>query len=188
MFWNRKKQSDSELVDCYLQGDKTAFGKLVGRHQQLVYNLCYRIAGPAEAEDLTQDIFIRLMDKVELWRGEAEFSTWLYKLALNQCRDHLRRKRPKITEVDETIADPNPGPQTTAESQEASEYIFAAMLGLSTDFRTIIFLRDIEGFSYAQIAELLDIEPGTVRSRLSRARSQLCDLLEPMRPAGRPSG
>lgn len=174
--------TDRELVDRYARGDNSAFSELVRRHQHLVHNLCYRVAGPADAEDLTQEIFIRLLDKVCLWRGESKFSTWLYRVALNQCRDLLRRRRPETVEIDDRHADPGPSPQAAVETHETADRIFAAMMQLSLDFRTIVFLRDVEGCGYAEIAEILELEPGTVKSRLARARARLCQLLEPIRP------
>lgn len=174
--------SDRELVQRYSRGDGAAFGELVRRHQQLVYNLCLRVVGPTDAEDLMQEIFIRVMDKAQTWRGEAKFTTWLYRLSLNQCRDYLRRRRPEALEIDERAIDPRPGPATMAASHDDAEKIFSAMLGLSLDFRTIVFLRDVEGFSYEEISEILGIQRGTVKSRLARARAGLCKILEPIRP------
>lgn len=179
--------SDRELIDRYTGGDNLAFSELVRRHQQLVYNLCFRVAGANEAEDLTQEIFIRLMDKVSLWRGESKFSTWLYRVALNQCRDLLRRRQPQSVEVDEKLVDPGAGPQVMAESHETADRIFVSMLELPLDFRVVIFLRDVEGFSYREIAEILELELGTVKSRLARARAQLCSKLEPIQPVGHQS-
>ena len=100
---------DRDLVTRYLNGDKSAFSELVKRHKNLIYSLAFRMVGKTEeAEDLTQEIFIRLLDKVSLWRGEAKFSTWLYRLAINHCRDHLRRLRLKTSELNETLFDPRP--------------------------------------------------------------------------------
>ncbi len=176
--------SDRALIERYVRGDGPAFSELVRRHQRLVYNICFRVAGPTDAEDLTQEVFIRLLDKVTQWRGDSKFTTWLYRLTLNHCRDALRRRRPDTVEVDERFVDPGPRPERTAESREIADRVTAALMELPLDYRAVVFLRDIEGFAYGEIAEILEIELGTVKSRLARARSRLCGLLEPISPAG----
>lgn len=169
---------DRELISRYLSGNSAAFSDLVGRHQDFVYNLCRRIVGSAEeAEDLTQEIFIRLLDKVQLWRGDAKFTTWLYRLALNHCRDYLRRKRPHTIEPPDSLADLTPGPELEAEAHEIRERVQAALMNLPLDWRSVVFLRDIEGLSYSEISGILEIEMGTVKSRLARARSALAKAL-----------
>lgn len=172
---------DRELIDKYLSGNGDAFGELVGRYQNLVYNLCFRIVGADEAPDLTQEIFIRLLDKVSLWRGEAKFSTWLYRLAINHCRDHLRRVHPDTVEMDHKLTDPAPGPEVRLETRDLQERLWSALKELPVDSRAVVFLRDVEGFSYLQIAEVLELELGTVKSRLARARLALARTLAPER-------
>jgi len=174
--------ADRELIDRYLHGDGPAFSELVRRHQHLVYNLCCRIVGvPEEAEDLTQEIFIRLLDKVSSWRGEAKFTTWLYRLALNHCRDHLRRRRPETVEPPDSLADFKPGPEQQAETNDIRDRVEKALAALPPDWRTVVFLRDVEGLSYNEIADILEVELGTIKSRLARARSALADALNPLR-------
>ena len=173
---------DRELIDRYLRGDGRAFSELVARHRDLIYNLCRRTVGVAEeAEDLTQEIFIRLLDKVGLWRGEAKFTTWLYRLALNHCRDHLRRRRPETVVADDALADFMPGPESRAETGDLRERVQQALMSLPVDWRAVVFLRDIEGLSYSEIAAILEIELGTVKSRLARARLALARILAPLR-------
>lgn len=172
-------KSDRDLIQSYLNGDNNAFCELVRRYRRLVFNLCFRVVGPAEAEDLTQEVFIRLMDKIGLWRAEAKFSTWLYKLALNQCRDYARRRRLEIVDIATDLTDPAPGPPEAAEANERSAHIIAGLMKLPLDHRVPIVLRDIEGLSYAEIAAVTGMELGTVKSRLSRAREQLMKILEP---------
>jgi RNA polymerase sigma-70 factor, ECF subfamily len=177
---------DKELVGRYLNGDKQAFSRLVERYQSLVYNLCFRLVGSVhEAEDLTQDIFVRLLDKVSSWRAEAKFSTWLYRLALNHCRDHLRRRSWPLEEAPDQLIDPAPGPDMMIEDQEAGRAVFQALLQLPMEFRSVVFLRDVEGFSYREIADILDIRPGTVKSRLARGRARLVELLRPAKAAAK---
>lgn len=181
MSWTMRDDSphDKDLVRAYLNGDSGAFGELVRRYQNMVYNLCYRLVGRTdEAEDLTQDIFIRLLDKVSSWRGEAKFSTWLYRLAINHCRDHLRKYQPQMVELNDLLRDGGGDPARAAEAGELRESIFSALLRLPLDWREVVFLRDVEGFTYQEIAEILRVELGTVKSRLARARSRLIATLE----------
>ncbi len=178
--------NDRELIDKYLAGETAAFSELVKRHQNPIYSLAFRVVGRAEeAEDLTQEIFIRLLDKVSMWRGEAKVSTWLYRLALNHCRDHLRRRRPETVEVNESLPSTGPDPAKGAETREVRQFIEAAMMELPIDFRAVIYLRDYAGFSYNEIASILEIELGTVKSRLARARSSLAGALGALRSASR---
>ncbi len=169
---------DRDLVTRYLDGDKNAFSELVKRHKNLIYNLAFRMVGKTEeAEDLTQEIFIRLLDKVSLWRGEAKFSTWLYRLAINHCRDHLRRLRLETSEMNETLSDPHPGPEQVTETREVRRLIENALIKLPVDFRAVVYLRDFACFSYSEIASILEIELGTVKSRLARGRLSLVRYL-----------
>ncbi|HEB12931.1 MAG TPA: sigma-70 family RNA polymerase sigma factor [Actinobacteria bacterium] len=170
---------DKDLVTRYLDGDKSAFSELVKRHKNLIYNLAFRLVGIAEeAEDLTQEIFIRLLDKVSMWRGEAKFSTWLYRLAINHCRDHLRRRHLETSEINESLCDPHPGPAQETETREVRCLIENALMELPIDFRAVVYLRDIGSFSYGEIASILEIELGTVKSRLARGRRSLARALE----------
>ncbi len=170
---------DRDLVTRYLDGDKSAFSELVKRHKNLIYNLAFRLVGIAEeAEDLTQEIFIRLLDKVSMWRGEAKFSTWLYRLAMNHCRDHLRRRHLETSDMNETLSDPHPGPAQETETREVRRHIENALMKLTIDFRAVVYLRDVRGFSYSEIASILEIELGTVKSRLARGRLSLARALK----------
>lgn len=171
-------EKDEQLIQSYIHGDKTAFGVLAKRYQNLIYNLSYRIVGcPEEAEDLTQEVFIRLLDKVGSWRGEAKFSTWLYKMALNQGRDFLRRKRPTSAEIEDIFVDSAPGPDAIVMTRDVQTSISMALMDLPLEQRAVVFLKDVEGFSYKEIADILEIEMGTVKSRLSRARLSLASAL-----------
>ncbi len=172
-------KSDKKLIDNYLSGDRDAFGEIVKRHKDYVYNLAYRLTNnPSDAEDLTQEIFIRLMDKLESFRGDAKFSTWLYRLATNQCLDWLRRSRPESSSIDLLELKSDDNVQAKVESKEQIDDIEKALTKLPADFRLAVTLRDIEGYSYSEIAEYLDVSIGTVKSRISRGRSLLIKTLK----------
>lgn len=172
--------SDAQLITRYLNGDKQAFGELVGRYQDFVYNLALRLVGsPSDAEDLVQEIFIHLMRKVGSFRGEAKFSTWLYRLAANQCRDWLRRRRPDAVSLEDNDPPGAEHPFAEVEALELKDQLARALSLLSIDYRLVVILRDVQGLSYEEVAESLDISLGTVKSRLSRGRALLARRLRP---------
>jgi RNA polymerase sigma-70 factor, ECF subfamily len=168
-----------------------AFNSLVEAHQRRVYNLCYRTLGNAEdAADATQETFLRA------YRGYAEFRSdperigaWLLRIAVNTCYDQLRRQKRRPSQSLEALsapdrghdvagepvalADPAPGPEQRALSAEAQRMVESALATLSADHRLVLVLCDVQGLSYGEAAEVLDVELGTVKSRLSRARAAL---------------
>ena len=172
--------SDKKLIKHYLGGDKDAFGEIVKRYKDYVYNLAYRLTNnPSDAEDLTQEIFIRLMDKIDSFKGNAKFSTWLYRLATNQCLDWLRKRKPETESMDRREPKSDEDVHTTIEAKEQIDDIKQALTLLPEDFRLAVVLRDVEGHPYDEIAEYLNISIGTVKSRISRGRSRLIKILDP---------
>ncbi len=150
--------SDKKLIKRYLGGDKDAFGELVKRHKDYVYNLAYRLTNnPSDAEDLSQEIFIRLMDKIESFKGDAKFSTWLYRLATNQCLDWLRRRKPQEKSIDDVELKSDEDIPALIETKEQLDDIKEALAILPNDFRIVVVLRDVEGLSYDEISEHLNI-------------------------------
>jgi RNA polymerase sigma-70 factor (ECF subfamily) len=176
-----QRPTDSQLIARYLKGDPHAFGELVNRYQNLVYNLTLRLTGnKAEAEDLSQEVFIRLMNKIGSFRGEAKFSTWLYRLTANYCRDWLRRRRFNSLPLEEGKLPVDSDPIEQAETLDLGNHIVKALSQLPIDYRLVVVLRDIQGLSYQEIAASLKISLGTVKSRLSRGRSLLAKMLQPV--------
>ena len=187
---------DAALVARAQGGDGAAFDLLVRRHQQIVFAVALRMLGDRdEAEDVAQDVFVRAYRAIGSFRREAKLSTWLVSIAMNLCRNRrrwwARRKRVIVASLDEpvetekgavehAVADPAPGPRHQAESAERERHIMAALLQLSEVDRTMIVLRDLQGHSYEEIAEIAGCQLGTVKSRLSRARVQLRALLDGM--------
>ena len=171
--------TDSQLITRYLDGDKQAFGELVERYQNYVYNLAFRFSGNiADAEDLTQEVFLLLMRKVGQWRREAKFSTWLYRVTANLCLERLRGVRETVPLEDyEPPASDNPVQE--AEVADFHVQIQRVLLEIPPDYRAAVVLRDINGLSYDEVAAVLELAPGTVRSRISRGRALLAEKLRP---------
>lgn len=175
---------DIQCVQAALAGDKDAYGDLVERYQQRLFNTVFRVVGVHEdALDVVQDAFFQAYAKLGAFRGDAQFYTWLYRIAMNLALSHCRRRRPTSSVDDfksrlgEEPTDDGAGPENQAVAQENVEQIQAALARLGTEHRQILVLREIEGCSYEAIAEILSLPVGTVRSRLFRARSQLKEQL-----------
>lgn len=151
-----------------------------------MHAVCRRIAGnDADALDATQEALIALVRGLPRYDGRAAFSTWAYRVATNACLDELRRRRRRpVPADDEALADarPDPGP-AVADRVAFGLDVDAALQVLPEEFRAPVVLRDLEGLDYDTIAQVLDLPPGTVRSRISRGRRRLADLLDPPGPA-----
>ena len=175
-----------ELVRRAQAGELAAFNSLVLRHQDAVYSLALRFLGSREAaEDAAQEAFIRAYRNLRSFRGER-FRSWLFSIAANVARDELRRRRPQRS-LDEARDDPDalsidpadPGPSPEAETLrgELRRALERALLELPEDWRMVVILSDVHGLSYEEVAKTAGIPVGTVKSRLSRARGRLRDIL-----------
>jgi RNA polymerase sigma-70 factor, ECF subfamily len=189
-------ERDEDLVRRFLGGDGSAFSSLVERHGSRVYGLCLRILGdPEDARDAAQDTFVIVLRKLDRFRGDAAFTTWLHRVTVNACYDELRkRKRRPILHVaagDQELpsyevaapgADPTEG---IAGSLDAA----AALARVPEDFRIALVLADVQDLPYEEIARVLDVPVGTVKSRVHRGRIALARAmgLEAARPSGEPS-
>jgi RNA polymerase sigma-70 factor, ECF subfamily len=178
--------ADQEIVAQCRNGDWEAFAKLVLKYQSRVLTLAARILdNRSEAEDIAQDIFVKVFQSLHEFRGASRFSTWLYRITVNHCLNHLRRRTRHqqtlvVTEPEEWIQETSTtNPHKTLEQKERWALVQAKLQLLSPEHRTIILLRDFEGLSYDEIADVLQLESGTVKSRLHRARMELKVLLEP---------
>ncbi len=194
-----EQQDDGELIESFLQGDMSAFEELVRRYESQVYNLSYRLLGnPEDALDACQEVFILLFRKLSTFRSEARFSTWLYRVTTNACRDFRRRKKFALSlsgrgEDDEPgweeiIAGQEMHPDELLVRLEEQEKVQSAINRLPEKFREMVVLHDIEGYNYAEMAEILGISLGTVKSRLNRARKRLAaegrEMVEPQGGGG----
>lgn len=184
---NHQPATDCELVEAALAGDRDAFGDLVVRYQDRLFNTLVRIVGSREdAGDAVQDAFVQAYTKLESFRGASQFYTWLYRIAMNVALSRRRRRRPvasvdavKDCRGDEPV-DAGAGPEAGVLARERAEQVQTALGHLGDQQRKILVLRELEGCSYELIAEILELPVGTVRSRLFRARMQLRERLRSM--------
>lgn len=180
------ESTDTELVARAQGGDRAAMNALLERHYDRLYAVCHRIAGnPADAADGCQEALLAVVRGLKRFDGRASFSTWSYRVATNACLDEMRRKNRRplpVEEVAET-ADDTPG---LAQQVTDRVTLDDALPQLPEEFRVPVVLRDVAGLDYADIAETLQIPPGTVRSRIARGRRQLAQLVgNQVPPSGR---
>ena len=179
--------ADAQLVERCLSGQDAAWEELVKVHTRRVYSICYRFtSSDAEAQDLTQDVFLRVFKNLKSYRsGEGLFVVWLTRLTRNLLIDHYRRTRlERATEsIEDQIAtlEENTAalarPEGMVAGREASELLQSALQKLSPDLRETVILRDLEELEYREIAQVLNVPEGTVKSRLNRGRAELARVL-----------
>lgn len=190
------RHEDAELLRAVLDGDTTAYRGLVEKYQNRVYAMVYgMLRNREDARDVTQEAFVKAYNNLGSFRLESSFYTWLYRIAMNLAIDHVRkRKRRKTTSFEEEIGtrDEKGGideihhqenPRRALERKELYARIMNAMDKLPDDQRQVVLLRELEGLSYKEIADVMEIPEGTVMSRLFYARKKLQQLLASDRPA-----
>jgi RNA polymerase sigma-70 factor (ECF subfamily) len=172
---------DRELAARCLAGDGEAFERLYRQHAHRLYNLTCRMAGSAKADDLLQDVFLQAYRKLGSYRGDSSLGTWLYRLTINLCLDHLRSRQGKmalVTEsLDEEDADPVASTERPAEAHAARLDLEQAIEALPPSYRSAFVLHDVEGYQHDEIAKLLGIAEGSSKSLLHKARMRLRTLL-----------
>src|SRR5579862_7586504 len=179
---------DSSLVSRCLRGDEAAWEELVRLHTRKVYGLCYRFTGSgSQAQDLTQEVFLRVFRTLKTFRStEGSFGTWLARVTRNLLIDHYRRSRQeRVTDsiedqlpvLEEAGASASLRPDQVIAGREASEILQATLQKLSPDLREAVILRDLQEMEYREIADVLQIPEGTVKSRINRGRAELARLL-----------
>ena len=174
-------------IDDARRGDQEAFAQLVHLYEKRVYALTLRMCkNPADAEEAAQEAFLAAWQGLAFFRGESSFSTWLYRLASNACVDLLRREGrhqaaagPSLDDEEASldVADGTPGPQEAAERRELREQIEEGLRALTPEHRQVLLLREMHQLSYDEIADTLELDVGTVKSRISRGRRQLRKFL-----------
>jgi len=171
-----------QVIEACQQGDRAAFQLLFETYKDKVFSIAVYSSGGdrAVADDVTQQIFLKLFTAIRQFRGDSEFTTWLYRLVVNACLDERRRRR-RLLPLPETMAMTNPSEKKPQEKQyarrEVSEAVQAAIGELKPKFRLPILLKYIEGLSYEEIASVMGCSKGTVASRLNRGHSQLAKRL-----------
>jgi RNA polymerase sigma-70 factor (ECF subfamily) len=171
---------EARLVERAQAGDRDALDDLLRRQYERTYALCRRLAGnDHDALDATQEALIAIVRGLPRYDGRARFSTWSYRVSTNACLDELRRRRRRPQPFAVDAADPTTGHGAPSLDERVADRlaIDAAMVELAPTFRTAVVLRDVLGLDYAEIAEVLEVPIGTVRSRLARGRRQLADRL-----------
>jgi RNA polymerase sigma-70 factor (ECF subfamily) len=192
----RISMNDTVLVEQCRRGDSAAMERLILKYQNRIYNIVLKICrDPDDAAELTQETFVKIIENLNRFEGRSSFYTWAFRIAVNLTLNYCQRNaKLALRSLDaeeeqcDTQArhvlkdllsdDSSPDPAALAQNKELYEIVVKALMRLDDAQRAVVVLRDIEGMSYADIAEVLEIKLGTVRSRLSRARSKLRDVLE----------
>ena len=193
---------EKEVLRKACDGDRSAFGQIVSWYQDRLYNAILRMVGdPDDARELTQEAFTRALDRLETFRGESGPYTWLFRIAMNLAISRLRQDQRRRTFsldaagpgngkfresagqasslLDRMAADPSQSPSARMERRERDQHVLAALGRIDAEYRAVLVMRDVEGFDYQQMADVLGLPLGTLKSRLFRARVALRDELAP---------
>lgn len=187
--------NDRETITAIREGDSSAFDLLVQKYENRVFHHCLRMVGDREeSTDLTQEVFLKVFRNIHKYEHGYAFYTWLYRITVNCCIDHFRNSKRKIKKIplsqldgransdndrDQDIPDEKFGPELNVMNTELRDMLNTAVGNLSESLRSTIILKEIEGFSYAEISEISECSIGTVKSRMHRAREELRDVLTP---------
>lgn len=185
---------EARLVQLLRKRDETAFNELVLTYEAQVYRLAFRILGGAEdAQDLTQEVFVQVFRSIENFRGDSKLGTWLFRITVNLSKNHnkylARRQKKNHSELDESLGEGAhgalgvtsgevPEPEAQAVGHQIERIVRDALNSLDEEHRTLVILRDIEGLSYEEVAEIAELPLGTLKSRLHRARATLRQKIE----------
>lgn len=181
---------EKELVNKSKNGDMDAFSELIASYEKKIYNIALRMIGNREdAYDIAQEVCIKIYKNINSFKENSSFNTWVYRITSNVCIDEIRKRKDTIpftivkdssTEFEMPIESPNNLPEDIIERKEKIEEIKKCIMELSPEYRIMIILRDVRGHSYEEISDILNLNLGTVKSRLSRARAILKDKLKNM--------
>jgi len=195
--WDLSVASDQDIVVWAQDGNELAFRELVRRYERPVFSLVYRMVRDRElAEDLSQETFVKVLNAIDSYRPEHKFSSWIFKIAINAAIDHLRRRELDTLSLDGApdavtpdrqeatalqVGDRTESPLEELEARELGNQIERAIARLRPEYRSCIMLRHIEGRPYEEIADILGLPLGTVKTYIHRARGELRELLGPLR-------
>jgi RNA polymerase sigma-70 factor (ECF subfamily) len=173
------KTVEREQIWLARQGDTDAYGQLMIRHQQAVFNIAYRVTGNRqEAEDVAQEAFVKAYRALGRFDTERPFAPWLYRIATNTALNWVKRRRPETTLDTETpLADPAPGPEAQAIATDTAAQLRTAIAALPSNYRAVIELRHFQGLSYQEMSDALNVPISDVKSWLFRARRKLRKVL-----------
>lgn len=182
--------TEKKLIELSVGGDIEAFETLIQSHQKKVYNIALRMTkNPDDAEELSQDAFVRAFTSISKFRGDSKFSTWMYRITVNVCTDFLRKRNKTISlsieqgaavgedERPLQIEEDGPGPSELSEKKQLKELVRDAMDSLSDEHREVLVLRDLMDMPYKDIANTLNVNEGTIKSRINRARENLKKII-----------
>lgn len=173
--------NDNKIIEQFKNGDTSVFAEIVLKYQDKIYNLCrYMLEAPQDAEDAAQDTFIKAYQGLRNYSPTASFYTWLYRIAVNTCLDHKRKfsllsylfSADNENHID-SFPSQAPSPESAYATKQSMQALQSALNHLSEKLRVVIVLSELEGLSYEEIAEVLDVSVGTVKSRIFRARDEL---------------
>lgn len=182
-------EDEKKLIQKSKSGDVKSFEILISRYEKLAYNVAYRILGNEEdAKDMTQESLIKVYKYLKNFRMDSSFSTWLYRIVMNTCKDELRKKKLNVISIDKPInttdgsmymdiKDSSSTPEEELESKETQGEVQKALSKVNEKNRIVVVLRDIKGFTYSEISEILDVPVGTIKSRINRGRQELKSIL-----------
>ena len=175
----RERDEDKDLVFRYLAGNMGAFDELMIRHERAVYRLCFRfVRNREDAMDLTQEVFIKALEKLTAFRGDARFKTWLYRVAVNHCLSHVKKHSRKFVEVDENIESIRPSCHNRLLENERRAIVRRLMLKLPPKQKAILELRMNDNLSYEEIAEILGRSVSTIKSSIFFALTKLKKMVQ----------
>ena len=186
-------EEEKNWIESFLSGEKKAFDNIVMKYQDRVFNLCYRFLGDyEEAEECAQEVFIKVYNSLRKFKFRSSFSTWLYRITVNMCKNRLKtlkqqRERSRFSlddplslqngNLEREVGDESLAPLTLIQRKEKERIIQEAINSLPPEFKTLIILRDIDGLSYEEITGITGLKMGTVKSRIARAREKLKEKL-----------
>jgi RNA polymerase sigma-70 factor (ECF subfamily) len=172
---------DFSLIKRFIDGDETVFGELIKRHKDKVRNIVYiTLSNSNSVDDIAQEVFITVYRHLKNFRFESQFTTWIYRITINKCKDHLRKINVRKIFLPLKDDEEEPVFESINEDSDIKQIVRNAIATLPDKLRIPLVLKDIEGFSYQEIADTMECEIGTVKSRIFRAREALKKVLKPL--------